>query len=148
MSIQAVFNRCGSISSKVDKRADQRRGPVSFGFPDGQPPGGSKASTTFPFDNDDDDDKPSPRKNAQLLREALLDSIGQTGKPVEITILSRLKQNGIDLKDPLSEIDLRIVYTLMRELLGSGADKIMDEAWKYLRKRAKQFTEPKSVYKR
>ena len=120
-------------------RAGQRRGPASFGFPDGQPPGGSKASTTFPFDNDDDDKPSSSRKNAQLLREALLDSIGQTGKPIETMILSRLKQNGIDLKDPLSEIDLRIVYTLMRELLDSGADKIMDEAWKYLRKRAKQF---------
>ena len=111
----------------MGKRPDDKRRGSSFGFPEGQPPSGPNNLNTFPFDSK----RPS---NQRPLIEKLLLVIGDLGPAVEKTVLFHLKQKGINLTDPsLAQVDLVHVRTILVELVGPGADFIMEEALKHIR---------------
>lgn len=74
-------------------------------------------------------------KNQVLLRQALDDTIQSLGGPIYKTITWHMNNKGL-FSDSMS-IDLKAFYINLKELIGPGADMIMEEAWQKIRKQAK-----------
>ncbi|MGI0036729.1 MAG: hypothetical protein ACRD99_00035 [Nitrososphaera sp.] len=83
----------------------------------------------------DANDKKNSGSNQLLLRQALDETIYSLGGPIHKTITWHMNNKG--LFSDSQNIDLRSFYVNLKELVGPGADMIMEEAWQKLRKRSK-----------
>jgi hypothetical protein len=70
-----------------------------------------------------------------LLREVLDETIHDLGGPIHKTITWHMNQRG--LYSDSQSIDLKAFYANLKELVGPGADMIMEDAWQRLRKKLK-----------
>ncbi|MGI0012652.1 MAG: hypothetical protein ACREBU_04300 [Nitrososphaera sp.] len=70
--------------------------------------------------------------NQLLLRKALDETIYSLGGPIYKTITWHMNNRGL-LSDP-RKIDLSAFYLNLRELIGPGADMIIEETWQKLKK--------------
>ena len=82
----------------------------------------------------DANDKKHNGSNQVLLRQALDETIYSLGGPIYKTITWHMNNKG--LFSDSQNIDLRAFYVNLKELVGPGADMIMEEAWQKLRKRS------------
>jgi len=73
--------------------------------------------------------------NHLLLRKALDETIYSLGGPIHKTITWHMNNRGL-LSDP-KKIDISAFYINLKELVGPGADMIMEEAWQKLKKQYK-----------
>ena len=73
--------------------------------------------------------------NQLLLRQALDETMLSLGGPIYKTITWHMNSRG--LFSDAKNIDLPAFYLNLKELVGPGADMIMEEAWQLLRKRSK-----------
>jgi hypothetical protein len=76
------------------------------------------------------------RGSTQLVvRRALDDTIISLGGPIYKTITWHMNNRGV-LSDPKS-IDLSAFYSNLKELIGPGADMIIEETWQKVKKEYK-----------
>ena len=68
-----------------------------------------------------------------ILRESIDAAIESLGGPIHKTITWYMNSRGV-FSDP-KKIDINIFYSNLRELLGPGADLIMEETWEHIEKR-------------
>jgi hypothetical protein len=80
-------------------------------------------------------DKRGNNGNQLLLRKALDETIYSLGGPIHKTITWHMNNRGL-LADPM-RIDITAFYMNLKELVGPGADMIMEEAWQKLKKQYK-----------
>jgi hypothetical protein len=82
--------------------------------------------------------------NLVILRQAIDASIESLGGPIHKTITWYMNSKGV-FSDP-RKIDLDFFYSNLKELVGPGADLIIEETWQHLQKRglAGQKFEPRS----
>jgi len=80
-------------------------------------------------------DKRGNNGNHLLLRKALDETIYSLGGPIHKTITWHMNNRGL-LSDP-KRIDITAFYKNLKELVGPGADMIMEDAWQKLRKQYK-----------
>jgi hypothetical protein len=73
--------------------------------------------------------------NQILLRKALDDTMLSLGGPIYKTITWHMNSKG--LFSDSKNIDLPAFYRNLQELVGPGADMIMEEAWQKIRKNSK-----------
>ncbi len=73
--------------------------------------------------------------NQVLLRKALDETIYSLGGPIYKTISWHMNNKG--LFGEATNIDIKAFYLNLKELIGPGADMIMEEAWQRLRKQSK-----------
>jgi hypothetical protein len=82
--------------------------------------------------------------NVAVLRQAIDSAIESLGGPIHKTITWYMNSKGIfsDSK----KIDIDYFYLNLKELVGPGADLIMEETWQHLQKQgfAEHNFEPKS----
>ena len=83
----------------------------------------------------DANDKKHSGANQLLLRQALDETMHSLGGPIYKTITWHMNSRGL-FSDSQS-IDLPAFYLNLKELVGPGADMIMEEAWQKLKKRSK-----------
>jgi len=70
-----------------------------------------------------------------LVRRAIDSAIQSLGGPIHKTILWHMNNRGI-FSDP-TKIDISSFYSNLQELVGPGADMIMEEAWQKLKNQDK-----------
>lgn len=80
-------------------------------------------------------DKNQGGNSRQVLRQALDETIYSLGGPIYKTITWHMNNKG--LFGDASSIDLVAFYHNLKELIGPGADMIMEEAWQKLKKQTK-----------
>lgn len=80
-------------------------------------------------------DKNNGGNSRQVLRQALDETIHSLGGPIYKTITWHMNNKG--LFGDASNIDLVAFYSNLKELIGPGADMIMEEAWQKLKKQTK-----------
>lgn len=68
-----------------------------------------------------------------ILRQSIDDAIQSLGGPIHKTITWYMNSRGV-FSDP-KKIDISFFYSNLQELLGPGADMIMEETWEQLQKR-------------
>ncbi|MEW6603281.1 MAG: hypothetical protein AB1351_01165 [Thermoproteota archaeon] len=68
-----------------------------------------------------------------LLRQSIDAAIASLGGPIHKTITWYMNSRGV-FSDP-KKIDINFFYSKLQELLGPGADMIMEETWEHLQKR-------------
>jgi hypothetical protein len=68
-----------------------------------------------------------------ILREAIDAAIGSLGGPIHKTISWYMDSRGVFSNQ--KKIDINFFYSNLQELLGPGADMIMEETWEHLQKR-------------
>jgi hypothetical protein len=68
-----------------------------------------------------------------FLRQAIDAAIESLGGPIHKTITWYMGSRGV-FSDP-KKIDINLFYSNLQELLGPGADMIMEETWEHLQKR-------------
>jgi hypothetical protein len=68
-----------------------------------------------------------------VLRGAIDAAIGSLGGPIHKTISWYMESRGV-FSDP-KKIDINFFYSNLQELLGPGADLIMEETWEHLQRR-------------
>jgi len=73
--------------------------------------------------------------NQILLRKALDETILSLGGPIHKTITWHMNNRGVFSE--AAKIDISAFYSNLKELVGPGADMIMEEAWQKLKKRYK-----------
>jgi hypothetical protein len=83
----------------------------------------------------DANDKKNSGSNQLLLRQALDDTMHSLGGPIYKTITWHMNSKG--LFSDSQNIDLLAFYQNLKELVGPGADMIMEEAWQKIRKGSK-----------
>jgi len=71
--------------------------------------------------------------NSILVRQAIDSAIQSLGGPIHKTILWHMNNRGI-LSDP-TRIDIESFYLNLQELVGPGAEMIMEETWDILKKK-------------
>jgi hypothetical protein len=78
------------------------------------------------------DEGKSKESSQLLLRKALDETIRSLGGPISKTIMWHMNNRGVfsDSKD----IDIKAFYSNLKELIGPGADMIMDEVWQKIKK--------------
>ena len=69
----------------------------------------------------------------QLLRQALDETMISLGGPIYKTITWHMNNKG--LFSDSKKIDLPAIYLSLKELVGPGADMIMEDTWTWLQKR-------------
>jgi hypothetical protein len=67
-----------------------------------------------------------------ILRQSIEAAIESLGGPIHKTITWYMNSRGV-LSDP-KKVDINSFYSNLRELLGPGADMIMEETWEHLQK--------------
>jgi len=67
-----------------------------------------------------------------VVRQAIDDAISSLGGPIHKTISWHMNNRGV-FADP-KKIDISFFYDNLRELLGPGADMIMEDTWENLQK--------------
>ena len=97
--------------------------------PPGGPPKKSIASFGSPRDWRDDINK---YDNIEILRSAINEALESLGGPIHKTITWHLNNRGIFAD---SKIDVDYFYSSLKELVGPGADLIMEETWNAMVKR-------------
>ena len=80
-------------------------------------------------------DKKQNGNGQLLLRKALDETMYSLGGPIYKTITWHMNSKG--LFGDASNIDLVAFYASLKELIGPGADMIMEEAWQKLRKQSR-----------
>lgn len=71
--------------------------------------------------------------NAQaILRQSIDSAIQSLGGPIHKTITWYMNSRGV-FSDP-RKIDINLFYSNLQELVGPGADMIMEETWEHLQK--------------
>ena len=83
----------------------------------------------------DENAKKNSGKNRVLLQQALDEAIYSLGGPIYKTITWHMNNKGL-FTDSQS-LDLKAFYINLRELVGPGADMIMEDTWQKIRKQAK-----------
>ena len=68
-----------------------------------------------------------------ILRQAIDSAMGSLCGPIHKTLTWYMDSRGV-FSDP-KKIDINFFYSNLRELLGPGADMIMEETWEQLQKR-------------
>jgi hypothetical protein len=68
-----------------------------------------------------------------ILRQSIDSAIQSLGGPIHKTITWYMNSRGI-FSDP-KKIDINLFYSNLQELVGPGADMIMEETWEHLQKR-------------
>ena len=68
-----------------------------------------------------------------VLRQAIDAAMGSLGGPIHKTLTWYMDSRGV-FSDP-KKIDINFFYSNLQELLGPGADMIMEETWEQLQKR-------------
>lgn len=68
-----------------------------------------------------------------ILRQAIDAAMGSLGSPIHKTLTWYMDSRGV-FSDP-KKIDINFFYSNLQELLGPGADLIMEETWEHLQKR-------------
>jgi hypothetical protein len=68
-----------------------------------------------------------------VLRQSIEAAIGSLGGPIYKTITWYMNSRGV-FADP-KKIDINLFYSNLQELVGPGADMIMEETWEHLQKR-------------
>jgi hypothetical protein len=68
-----------------------------------------------------------------ILRQSIDAAIKSLGGPIHKTINWYMDSRGV-LSDP-KKIDINTFYSNLQELVGPGADLIMEETWEHLKKR-------------
>ena len=69
--------------------------------------------------------------NIAILRHAIDEAIESLGGPIHKTITWHMNNRGIFAD---SNIDINSFYSNLKELVGPGADLIMEETWEHLQK--------------
>ncbi len=70
-----------------------------------------------------------------LLRKALDETILSLGGPIHKTITWHMNNRGV--LSEVAKIDISAFYSNLKELVGPGADMIMEEAWQKVKKQYK-----------
>lgn len=70
-----------------------------------------------------------------IVRQAIDEAISSLGGPIHKTITWHMNNRGV-FADP-KKIDIKFFYDNLKELLGPGADMIVEDVWKMLRKNRK-----------
>jgi hypothetical protein len=68
-----------------------------------------------------------------LLRQSIDAAIESLGGPIHKTITWYMNSRGV-FSDP-KKVDINFFYSKLQELLGPGADMIMEETWEHLQER-------------
>ena len=68
-----------------------------------------------------------------MLRQALDETIYSLGGPIHKTITWHMNNKG--LFSDSNNIDLQAFYSNLKELVGPGADMIMEDTWTWLQKK-------------
>lgn len=69
-----------------------------------------------------------------ILRQSIDDAIQSLGGPIHKTITWYMNSRGV-FSNP-NKIDINFFYSNLQELLGPGADMIMEETWEHLQRRS------------
>jgi hypothetical protein len=69
--------------------------------------------------------------NIIILRHAIDEAIESLGGPIHKTITWHMNNRGIFAD---SKIDIDLFYSNLKELVGPGADLIMEETWEHMQK--------------
>jgi len=79
-----------------------------------------------------------------ILRQSIDAAIKSLGGPIHKTITWYMNSRGV-FADP-KKLDIKSFYSNLQELVGPGADMIMEETWEHLQKSygTKAVNEPKS----
>jgi len=80
-------------------------------------------------------DRDGNSTNQVLLRKALDETIYSLGAPIYKTITWHMNNRGFFTES--KNIDVMAFYSNLKELVGPGADMIMEEAWHKLKKEYK-----------
>lgn len=80
-------------------------------------------------DSSGDKDKSTPKL---LVRKVVNETIQSLGGPISKTIMWHMSNRGVFSES--TRIDMKAFYLNLKELIGPGADMIMDETWKRLKK--------------
>jgi hypothetical protein len=67
-----------------------------------------------------------------ILRQSIEAAIESLGGPIHKTITWYMNSRGV-FSDP-QKVDINFFYSNLRELVGPGADMIMEETWEHLQK--------------
>jgi len=67
-----------------------------------------------------------------IVRKAIDDAISSLGGPIHKTITWHMNNRGV-FSDP-DKLDVNLFYDNLKELMGPGADMILEEAWQNVRK--------------
>jgi hypothetical protein len=67
-----------------------------------------------------------------IVRQAIDEAISSLGGPIHKTITWHMNNRGV-FADP-KKIDITFFYNNLKELLGPGADMIMEDTWDHLQK--------------
>jgi hypothetical protein len=78
-------------------------------------------------------DNQGSNENQAVLRQSIDAAIKSLGGPIHKTIIWYMNSRGV-LSDP-KKIDINNFYSNLQELLGPGADLIMEETWEHLQKK-------------
>ena len=78
-------------------------------------------------------DTADSNQGQDFLRQAIDAAIESLGGPIHKTITWYMGSKGV-FSDP-KKIDINLFYSNLQELLGPGADMIMEETWEHLQKR-------------
>ena len=84
-------------------------------------------------------DKKQGGNSQLLLRQALDETIYSLGGPIYKTITWDMNNKG--LFGEASSLDIRAIYLSLKELIGPGADMIMEEAWQKVKKKSKVYVD-------
>jgi hypothetical protein len=77
-------------------------------------------------------DKKQGGNSQLLLRQALDETIYSLGGPIYKTITWDMNNKG--LFGDATNLDIKAIYLSLKELVGPGADMIMEEAWQKIKK--------------
>ena len=77
------------------------------------------------------DDRNRPQAN--IVLSAINEAISSLGGSIHKTITWHMNNRGV-LADP-KKIDITFFYHNLKELIGPGADKIMEDTWENLQRR-------------
>jgi hypothetical protein len=99
----------------------------------GSPPDGPPKKNTASFGSPHDwHDDINNYDNIEILRSAINEALESLGGPIHKTITWHMNNRGIFAD---SRIDVDSYYSNLKELVGPGADLIMEETWHNLQKR-------------
>jgi hypothetical protein len=101
------------------------------GFPPGDPPKRNASSFASP-DDWRKDIAERAKDNIEILYSCIHDTLESLGGPIHKTITWHMNNWGVFAD---SEIDINSFYSNLKELVGPGADLIMEETWLRLQKR-------------
>ncbi len=79
-----------------------------------------------------DNNDPSSNNAQTILRQAIDAAIQSLGGPIHKTIMWHMNNRGV-FSDP-NKVDVNTFYSNLKELVGPGAEMIIEETWEHLQK--------------